>query len=343
MTSLINGQTLIMTVLALCSHSVNPKHQDDKPVTFYFYSQKLLIFIQNTHLKLAVLIARPMPNSAESDQRLGSAGGVVGHYSTADSRSIALGTLIYILCTISLLAAYRGFLATIRNNRTRVCLNNESQTVYTERGSWHAFVKAHLLYSPLFKKRHQYPVRLKKWELGILPTRAQTLFLAAILGLNIGFCFPNVTEQQARNSNHASMLVQLRHRSGTLAIVNMIPLVIMAGRNNPLIILLRISFDTFNLIHRWSGRMVIAQSLVHSIAWGAELADPKHSPGLDPPTRTISSAIVVCSVCSSLAQLIELNLLGHGRMSGYIWSITEAHSTFILWVIFTFPYYFGAH
>lgn len=40
----------------------------------------------------------------------------------------------------------------------------------------------------------------------------------------------------------------------------------MAGRNNPLITLLGISFDQFNLLHRWFGRIAVLEALVHTIA-----------------------------------------------------------------------------
>ena len=40
----------------------------------------------------------------------------------------------------------------------------------------------------------------------------------------------------------------------------------MAGRNNPLVPLLGISFDTYNLLHRWLGRIVVLESVLHSLA-----------------------------------------------------------------------------
>ncbi len=40
----------------------------------------------------------------------------------------------------------------------------------------------------------------------------------------------------------------------------------MAARNNPLINWLNLSFDTFNLLHRWFGWIVVLEALVHSIA-----------------------------------------------------------------------------
>lgn len=55
------------------------------------------------------------------------------------------------------------------------------------------------------------------------------------------------------------------------------PLVLLAGRNNPLIGLLGISFDTFNLLHRLFGRIVVIEAVTHTLAflagsgWGAVL------------------------------------------------------------------------
>lgn len=68
------------------------------------------------------------------------------------------------------------------------------------------------------------------------------------------------------NGTRAAALSHLRNRTGTLSVINMIPLVVLAGRNNPLISLLSISFDNFNLVHRWFGRIVVLQALAHSVA-----------------------------------------------------------------------------
>jgi hypothetical protein len=47
----------------------------------------------------------------------------------------------------------------------------------------------------------------------------------------------------------------------------MVPLFLLAGRNNPFITFCGISFDTFNLIHRWFGRIVVLEAIAHSIAF----------------------------------------------------------------------------
>jgi hypothetical protein len=48
-----------------------------------------------------------------------------------------------------------------------------------------------------------------------------------------------------------------------------VPLFIMAGRNNILINWIGLSFDTFNLLHRWFGRIVVLETIAHAVAWGA--------------------------------------------------------------------------
>jgi predicted ferric reductase len=63
------------------------------------------------------------------------------------------------------------------------------------------------------------------------------------------------------------ILSQLITRTGFLAIMNMLPLFLLAGRNNPLIRLTGITFDTYNLIHRWLGRIVVVEAIIHGVAW----------------------------------------------------------------------------
>ena len=48
----------------------------------------------------------------------------------------------------------------------------------------------------------------------------------------------------------------------------------MATRNNPLIAWCNMSFDTFNLLHRWFGRIVVLQALAHTGAFFAQVVQP---------------------------------------------------------------------
>lgn len=125
-------------------------------------------------------------------------------------------------------------------------------------------VKKHLLYAPIWKKRHNLEIKLSAAvSMGTLPSRLHAFLLLAYLLSNVAYCvFLRYDEL-----NKYVIIAELRGRSGTLAVVNMIPLIIFAGRNNPLIPFLQISFDTYNLLHRWMGRIVVLESVIHMAAW----------------------------------------------------------------------------
>ncbi|KAM4066449.1 ferric reductase like transmembrane component domain-containing protein [Hirsutella rhossiliensis] len=130
----------------------------------------------------------------------------------------------------------------------------------TSQWRWVPGLKKHLLYAPLWKKRHNSPFRL---GLGTLPSRLFIILIVLYLASNVA----SMLDLKLSNPNRYAVLAELRGRSGTLAVANMVPLVILAGRNNPLIPILKISFDTFNLLHRWLGRIVVAQVLIHTMCW----------------------------------------------------------------------------
>ncbi|ERS98151.1 hypothetical protein HMPREF1624_04932 [Sporothrix schenckii ATCC 58251] len=133
------------------------------------------------------------------------------------------------------------------------------------------WVKKQLTYAPISAKRHNREIRISSaMNMGTLPTRLQAVMLFAYLVSNIVYLLFLDYSQP----DHWATLAELRGRSGTLAAVNLVPLMIFATRNNPLIALLRISFDTYNLLHRWLGRIVVFESVVHTVAWlVVQLAD----------------------------------------------------------------------
>ncbi|KAL4787432.1 ferric reductase like transmembrane component-domain-containing protein [Aspergillus varians] len=131
-------------------------------------------------------------------------------------------------------------------------------------------IKKQLLYAPLGSKRHNREIQISSaLNVGTLPSRFQTILIISYVGSQIAYCALLNYEDNVK----AALVAELRGRSGTLAVLNMVPLFILAGRNNPLIPLLRISFDTYNLLHRWLGRIVVIESIVHTIAWGVNAVD----------------------------------------------------------------------
>ncbi len=177
--------------------------------------------------------------------------------------NIRYGVYIMVILGASVFALgiYRVVIHSVRYIRTLTCLNNDTQRYFKMPSLAFSGVKQHLLYAPLFRRQHRQPVGVGPINLGVLPSRFQTLFLTAVIAMNVVLCVRGIEW-------HGPLLIKLHHfrnRTGTLSVVNMIPLVVMAGRNNPLIRLLNISFDTFNMCHRWFGRIVVAEVLAHSI------------------------------------------------------------------------------
>lgn len=160
-------------------------------------------------------------------------------------------------------SVYHLALFAIRYVRTLTSLQNDTQRYFARPDGTFAKVKEHLLYAPLFRNRHNREFKLSAaTNFGTLPTRFQALFLAAYLGTNLVFGLVNI--DWSRSSKQ--VLIEFRTRTGVLSVVNMVPLFIMGGRNNPLIRLLGISYDTFNMLHRWFGRVVVLEALCHTFA-----------------------------------------------------------------------------
>ncbi|KAH7196242.1 hypothetical protein BKA60DRAFT_432933, partial [Fusarium oxysporum] len=120
--------------------------------------------------------------------------------------------------------------------------------------SWMPAAKKHVIYAPLWKKRYSRGFSLSSAiSIGALPSRLHMALLVGYMGSNFTYMFV----LNWANDDRYAFCAELRGRSSTLALVNMVPLIILAGRNNPLIPVLKISFDTCNLLHRWIGRIVV--------------------------------------------------------------------------------------
>lgn len=132
------------------------------------------------------------------------------------------------------------------------------------RSQWIPLLKKHVLYAPLFRNRHNREIQLSSAvNMGTLPTRMQTFLLLAYFICNVCYCTLLLDWSQPK----APLVAEFRGRTGVMATVNMVPLFLLAGRNNPLIYILRISFDTYNLMHRWLGRIVVLEAICHTCAW----------------------------------------------------------------------------
>jgi predicted ferric reductase len=159
---------------------------------------------------------------------------------------------------------YQVFFHVVRYVRTVACVNNENQRYFSTPHLYYAKFRKHLLDAPLFRTRHHKEMKLSSAiNIGTLPSRLQTLMLIGYFGTNVAFCVLSINW----GGTYSKVAGELRNRCGMLAVMNMVPLFILAGRNNPFITFCGISFDTFNLIHRWIGRIVVLEAIAHTAAW----------------------------------------------------------------------------
>ncbi|KAK7435731.1 ferric reductase like transmembrane component [Colletotrichum acutatum] len=190
----------------------------------------------------------------------------------AANENVSLSNYLYYICAAIAAAViiWRVWTVIVRYVRTVACLNNDNQRYFAQSDSKVSWMKKNILYAPVMSKRHNREIQLSSAiNVGTLPSRLQLLFLTGYFATNIAFCVINIPFA----GSFAAAASQLRNRTGTLAVVNMIPLFLMGGRNNPLIPMLGMSFDTFNLLHRWFGRIVILEALAHTLAWMANTAN----------------------------------------------------------------------
>ena len=127
-----------------------------------------------------------------------------------------------------------------------------------------SFYKRHILWAPIGSIRHNREIHLSTAiNFGTLPTRLQAILLTLFFASNVVYCTIMLNWDLPRHQ----LIAEFRGRTGVMATVNMIPLFVLAGRNNPLIWIFGISFDTWNLVHRWLGRIVVLESTCHITAW----------------------------------------------------------------------------
>jgi predicted ferric reductase len=129
--------------------------------------------------------------------------------------------------------------------------------------TWWPWVNRYLLAAPFWRKRHNRGFQLSSAiDNGTLPGRWHSIILLLYVAFNVAFCLVLPWDEEA-----GSIVAALRGRSGTLSALNLVPTILFALRNNPLIPLLQVSYDDFNLFHRWAARITIVEALVHTLAW----------------------------------------------------------------------------
>jgi len=114
--------------------------------------------------------------------------------------------------------------------------------------------------------RHRTPV---VWNMGIMPTRGQTLFISYLCLINILVFAVDFHAGPSPNSWFATSWDQITdyvaNRAGVLSFANLSLMFLFSARNNFLLWVTDWSHTTYLLLHRWVGYIAIVQASVHAL------------------------------------------------------------------------------
>jgi predicted ferric reductase len=123
---------------------------------------------------------------------------------------------------------------------------------------WGVF-KRYFLYAPIWTSRHDDERQISHMSnKGTVPQA--TIIIMYVIS-NITYCVAIPSQPRPQK------LADFRGRCGTLAAFNLVFTILFAIRNNPLIRILHVSYDTFNAFHRWAARLVVLESIAHVCAF----------------------------------------------------------------------------
>ncbi|KAE8353220.1 ferric reductase NAD binding domain-containing protein [Aspergillus coremiiformis] len=173
----------------------------------------------------------------------------------------ALATPLYVLggVLVSLFLS-RSIIRLRHRRRLREILQTDDQERFAQSNVISATLKKHVFYAPLLSVRHSREFRfLGRIHMGIIPLRLEAALLLGYFVLNVIFFFALTNWWLG----YEETMYQIKYAAGHLCVMNLPVLVLTAGRNNPLIPLLGLQFDMFNVLHRWIGRLIIGEAIVH--------------------------------------------------------------------------------
>jgi hypothetical protein len=160
---------------------------------------------------LAVLAVAQMVSAQAAPAQSGTA--AMWNDDFSNYMFIILGSLI------AALLVWRVGTESVKYVRTLASLSNDTQRYFTVPSEKFSSFKKHILYAPIFRKRHNREFQLSSAiNVGTLPTRLQLLFLMSYFGTNIAFCVVSIDWDQPL----ATVSKELRNRTGILAVVNMV-------------------------------------------------------------------------------------------------------------------------
>lgn len=147
-------------------------------------------------------------------------------------------------------------------------------------------IRRYALLPATFRKHHSNPFYIKGYTFNI-PTREHTIITTVYVILNVVFCFvgyqsftlpPDAKdhlepEYLYEYQGNSFLVGQIAQRVGIIPTIQFPLLILFGGRNNFLIWITGWPLDTFNIYHKWFGRIIILQLFAHAVVYSYSVSD----------------------------------------------------------------------
>lgn len=128
-------------------------------------------------------------------------------------------------------------------------------------------IRRHVLLAPTFNYRHSTPIYLGKWTLQV-PSRQQSLIVLGSIVLCLIFTFVDHHVRTPNTWTVPQMWTSfIGQRSGMISMYLFPLMILFGGRNNFLLWLTGWPLDTFNVFHKWIGRIIVVELFVHTVTF----------------------------------------------------------------------------
>lgn len=245
---------------------------------------------------------------------------------------LARYTLLSLGCAVAAYYIWQLAFRFSHHLRRLSSLNDDRQRYFVSSHETLAWIKNHIVYAALFRSRHNRELQISSAiNMGTLPSRFHFLLITSVVAMNVTLCCVTLPY----GSEESTLGGMVRNRSGTMATVNLIPLVLLAGRNNPLIAMLHVPFDTWNLLHRWLGRIVVLQAITHVLAWAFSKAHETGwkaiGPALTHNSFMLSGFVAACAAILLMLHspspirhafyeiFLHIHIAGAAVFMGFLW------------------------
>lgn len=259
-----------LSTLLVLTCAVSTAFGGDGPGNAPGATKESSVLVSNSQVPTATTSSPPLTTGGKGGEDGGGTGSPPqedkgegeGGEGTTPIDAFVLMPLFLLIATTIILFLTRILIQQKSKNRLQKWFQDDVLQSNSPSALWSMWLRVR--YAPLFSKRHSSEFRPFKWlRMGTLPTRLEVHLMVIYFALNIIFIVATIdwSEEVMGVKMHG-----LRNHSGTLGTANLILVVLTAGRNNPLIPLLNISFDSFNTMHRYLGRLVVVETLLHIAA-----------------------------------------------------------------------------